>query len=53
MSKNKMGGVPDRTRDAFYDFFDNLDDDDDAKWAKVIKRITKLGPRKSLERLKK
>lgn len=43
MSKNKMGGVPDRTRDAFYDFFDNLDDDDDAKWAKVIKASPSSG----------
>ena len=51
MSDNKMGGVPDKTRDALYRFFDAQEDKDDADWAKVIDRMTKLGPKKSLKRL--
>lgn len=53
MSSNKMGGVPEETRDALYKFFEAIDGADDTQWAKVIKRITKLGHQKSLKRLKK
>lgn len=51
MSDNKMGGVPSKTRSALYDFFEELDDKDDAEWAKVIRKLTKLGAKKSLDRL--
>lgn len=47
-----MGGVPRETRDALYDFFEELDDGDDGVWAKVIRKMTKLGAKKSLQKLK-
>ena len=52
MSENKMGGVPSKTRDALYQLFEEMDDKDDSDWAKAIEKMTKLGPKKSLKRLK-
>ncbi len=51
MSDNKMGGVPSKTRDALYDFFDAQRDEDDEDWAKIIRKITRLGPRKTMKKL--
>lgn len=53
MSDNKMGGVPTHTRDALYRFFDAQNDKDDEEWAAVIDKMTKLGPKESMKRLKK
>ena len=52
MSDNKMGGVPCETREALDRFFDEIDDGDDVKWAKVIRKMTRLGVKKTLRRLR-
>lgn len=52
MSQNKMGGVPPKTREALCKFFDVQGYSNDKKWARVIKRITKLGPKKSKKLLR-
>lgn len=51
MSDNKMGGVPSKTRDALYRFFNAQKAGDDADWAKIIDKMTKLGPKKTLRKL--
>jgi hypothetical protein len=48
-----MGGVPSNTRDALYRFFEKMAPEDDLVWAEVIQKMTNLGAKKSLERLKK
>ncbi len=53
MSDNKMGGVPDESRNALYKLMEKLDAGNDGRWAKVIRKITKLGPKKALRRLKR
>jgi hypothetical protein len=53
MSSNKMGGVPEKTRTALYKFFDQLEESDDAGWAKVIRKMTKLGHKEAAKRLKR
>lgn len=53
MSSNKMGGVPEKTRTALYKFFGQLEEPDDARWAKVVRKMTKLGHKKATKRLKK
>lgn len=53
MSTDKMGGWPTRTRDALYDFkpVANASAGDDAGWAEVIRKMTKLGLEKTRKRL--
>lgn len=53
MSSNKMGGVPDESREALYKLIEKMDAGNDERWAKVIRKITRLGPKKALRRLKR
>lgn len=56
MSDNKMGGVPSETRDALYKLFDvqsYRSDASDTQWAKAIRKLTELGPKKALELMEK
>ena len=51
MSSNKMGGVPSETRDALYEMLERVNSQNDSIWAKAIGQMTKLGPKKAMERL--
>ena len=50
MSDDKMGGWPHKTRDALYDFKSDANEDDSG-WAKVIRKMTKLGLKETTRRL--
>ncbi len=52
MSDNKMGGVQVKTREALFKFLDAQGNRNDKEWAGIIKKITKLGAKKSKKRLR-